>query len=53
MAMEARTTNVAPRRRFSKTWRTAMANKWVIELASPELQAQCKSYRNGKKITNP
>ena len=51
--MEAKTTNVSTRRRLSKTIRTARANKWVIELVSPELQAQCKSYRDGQKIINP
>ena len=51
--MEAKTVNVSTRRRLSKTWRTAVANKWMIELVDPELQAQCKSYKDGKKIMNP
>ena len=51
--MEAKTTNVTTRRRLSKTIRTARANKWMIELVDPELQAQCKSYKDGKKIINP
>lgn len=50
--MEAKTTKVTTRRRLSKTWRTAVANKWMIELVDPELQAQCKSYKDGKKIIN-
>lgn len=48
--MEAKTTIAG--RRISRTARVARANKWVIELVSPELQAQCKSYRNGQKIIN-
>jgi hypothetical protein len=51
--MEAKTKIVSTRRRLSKTWRTAIANKWMIELVDPELQAQCKSYKDGKKIINP
>ena len=51
--MEAKTTNISTGRRMSRTGRVARANKWVIELVSPELQAQCKSYRNGQKIMNP
>ena len=51
--MEAKTTDVTTRRRLSKTWRTDVANKWMIELVDPELQAQCKSYKDGKKIINP
>jgi hypothetical protein len=51
--MEAKTKIISTRRRLSKTWRTAVANKWMIELVDPELQAQCKSYKDGKKIINP
>lgn len=51
--MEAKTTNISTGRRISRTARVARANKWVIELVSPELQAQCKSYKDGKKIINP
>lgn len=51
--MEAKTTNISSGRRMSRAGRVARANKWVIELVSPELQAQCKSYRNGQKIINP
>lgn len=48
------TTATMPKtRRLSKTWRTAVANKWMIEFVDPELQAQCKSYKDGKKIINP
>ncbi|MBP3227154.1 MAG: hypothetical protein J6M53_00020 [Bacteroidaceae bacterium] len=50
--MEPTTATRTPRRRLSKTIRTAMAHKWMIELVDPELQAQCKSYRDGKKIIN-
>ena len=50
--MEAKTKNIPTSRRISKAGRVARANKWVIELVSPELQAQCKSYRNGQKIIN-
>lgn len=51
--MEAKTTNISSGKRISKTARVARANKWVIELVSPELQAQCKSYKNGQKVINP
>ena len=51
--MEAKNSRLSSRRRVSKTWKNAMANKWMIELVDPELQAQCKSYRNGQKIINP
>ena len=47
------TATIPKTRRLSKTWRTAVANKWMIELVDPELQAQCKSYKDGKKIINP
>ncbi len=51
--MEAKTSTIITGRRISRTARVARANKWVIELVSPELQAQCKSYKNGEKIVNP
>ena len=35
---------------ISRTGRVARENKWVIEVLDPELQAQCKSYKDGKKI---
>ena len=43
-------TTTAPTRRISKTGRWARAHKWVIEVVDPELQAQCKSYKDGQKI---
>lgn len=52
MIMEAKVTNVSSKRRISRTLRVARANKWMIELVSPELQAQCKSYKDGKKVVN-
>lgn len=51
--MEAKTTNVATKKRISRTAQFARSHKWMIELVSPELQAQCKSYRDGQKIINP
>lgn len=35
---------------ISKTAQWARAHKWCIEIIDPELQAQCKSYKNGQKI---
>lgn len=51
--MEAKTSALTMGRRISRAGRVARANKWAIELVSPELQAQCKSYRNGQKIATP
>ena len=51
--MEAKTTNISTGRRISRTAQYARTHKWMIELVSPELQAQCKSYKDGKKIINP
>jgi hypothetical protein len=49
--MEAKTTTTtAPKKRISRTVRWARAHKWCIEILDPELQAQCKSYKDGKKI---
>ena len=39
-----------PKKYISKTVQWARAHKWCIEILDPELQAQCKSYKNGKKI---
>ncbi len=50
--MEAKKTTIPTSRRISRTGRVARANKWVIELVSPELQAQCKSYKDGEKVVN-
>ena len=50
--MEARSTNIGKRRRVSRAGMYARTHKWMIELASPELQAQCKSYKDGKKVVN-
>jgi len=46
------TTTVRSKRRISKTVQWARSHKWMIELADPELQKQCKSYKNGKKVVN-
>ena len=46
------TTVVRPKKRISKTGMYAITHKWMIELVSPELQAQCKSYKDGKKVVN-
>lgn len=52
--MEAITMNISTRsRRISRTVQWARSHKWMIELADPGLQAQCKSYKDGKKIINP
>jgi len=48
--MEATRTTYVPEKRISKTGRWARTHKWVIEVVDPELQAQCKSYKDGKKI---
>ena len=50
--MEAKMVSYPTERRISRAARVARANKWVIELTSPELQAQCKSYKDGRKIIN-
>ena len=42
-----------PRKYISKTAQWARAHKWCIEVLDPELQAQCKSYKDGKKIIRP
>ena len=44
------TMTATPQRRISRTIEWARTHKWSIEVLDPELQAQCKSYRNGKKI---
>ena len=51
--MNLTTATSAPKRRISKTGRTARANKWVIEVLDPELQRQCKSYKDGQRIIRP
>ena len=38
------------KKQISRTALFARTHKWYIEVVDPELQAQCKSYRNGKKI---
>ena len=48
--MEATLTTITRRKRISRTARWARAHKWCIEVLDPELQAQCKSYKDGKKI---
>jgi len=39
-----------PRKRLSRTMQYALTHKWMIEVVDPELQKQCKSYKDGKKI---
>jgi len=52
--MEATTTTTtAPKKRISRTARWARAHKWCIEVLDPELQKQCKSYKDGQKIIRP
>ena len=52
--MEARTrTTTARKRRVSRTVQWARNHKWVIEVVDPELQAQCKSYKDGQRIIRP
>ncbi len=46
--MEA--TTATPQKRISRTAQWARTHKWSIEILDPELQAQCKSYKDGKKI---
>ena len=48
--METTRMTAVPERRISKTGRWARTHKWVIEVLDPELQAQCKSYKDGKKF---
>ncbi len=43
-------TTTAPKRRISRTMQWALSHKWVIEVVDPELQALCKSYKDGHKI---
>ena len=50
--MEAKVSSISKGRRISRAARVARANNWAIELVSPELQAQCKGYKDGKKIVN-
>ena len=42
--------NPPQKKRVSRTVMWARAHKWSIELNDAELQAQCKSYKDGKKI---
>ena len=52
--MEAtNTTTAAPKKRISRTGRWARAHKWVIEVVDPELQKQCKAYKDGQRIIRP
>ncbi len=52
--MEAIVTNITSKsRRISQTVQWARSHKWMIELTDPGLQAQCKSYKDGRKIINP
>ena len=52
--METIVTNIKSKsRRISQTVQWARSHKWMIELTDPGLQAQCKSYKGGKKIINP
>jgi len=48
--METAEAIAAPKKRISKTGQWARTHKWVIEVLDPELQAQCKSYKDGKRI---
>ena len=52
--MEANaTTTTAPKKRISRTVQWARTHKWLIEVIDPELQKQCKSYKDGQKIIRP
>lgn len=52
--MEAmNTTTTAPKKRISRTVQWARAHKWVIEVVDPELQKQCKAYKDGQRIIRP
>lgn len=51
--MDTLSNSAAPKKRISRTMEWALSHKWMIELVDPELQAQCKSYRNGQKVINP
>ena len=51
--MEATTTVRTPKKGISKTVRWARAHKWVIEVVDPELQKQCKAYKDGQRIIRP
>jgi len=44
------TATAVPRKRVSRTIEWARTHKWMIEVVDPELQKQCKSYKDGKKI---
>ena len=43
-------TTTTPNKRISRTVQWARAHKWMIEVLDPELQKQCKSYKDGQKI---
>ena len=43
-------TVIRPKKQLSRTMKWALAHKWSIEVLDPELQAQCKSYKDGQKI---
>ena len=49
--MEATTTD--PKKRISRTMEWALSHKWMIEVLDPELQKQCKSYKDGQRIIRP
>ena len=52
--MEATTTTTtAPKKRISRTMEWALSHKWMIEVLDPELQKQCKSYKDGQRIIRP
>ena len=52
--MEAtNTTTTAPKKRISRTMEWALSHKWVIEVVDPELQKQCKAYKDGQRIIRP
>ncbi len=52
--MEAtRTTTTTPKKQISRTVQWARTHKWMIEVLDPELQKQCKSYKDGQKIIRP
>ena len=48
--MDTLSNSAAPKKRISRTMEWALSHKWMIEVVDPELQAQCKSYKDGKKI---
>jgi len=52
--MEATTTTTtAPKKRISRTMEWALSHKWMIEVLDPELQKQCKAYKDGQRIIRP